>query len=728
MRFVINPFTDKLDAAQIGGSGAPPIETITGNTGGPVGPDPGTFNLNFIGDNTTGLTVSGNPGTFTLTIEGLASSTTQIGTTRYATNAEAAAQTIGTAALTPANITSLFSTHPLPSSQGGTGLSSPAAHSLVVTNGSSPFTVLGVASNGQIPIGSIGSDPVLGNITSTGGTITITNGPGTINIEASATGDVQTLTGNTGGAISPTGGNINTVGTGSITIAGSGSTLTTQLTGLTNHNVLVGAGTATITKVAPSATSGVPLVSQGAAADPTFGTAVVQGGGTGATTLTNHGVLLGQGTSAVVATAVGSTGTVLAGNTGADPTFQTIASVGGITTITGNSGGAESPSAGNFNILGTGSITVAGSANTETVQLTGLTNHNVLVGAGTATITNVAPSATSGVPLISQGASADPTFGTAVVAGGGTGATSFTAHSLLLGQGTSPVTALGAATNGQIPIGSTGVDPVLATITQGTGITVTNGAGTITIATTISQGIVTINGDSGSVTGTTVTLTGGTTGLTFGGVSTTMTMAGTLVVSNGGTGRATLTNHGVLVGAGTSAITQLAVGATGTVLAGSTGADPSFTATPSLTSVTFGSGTALNTYQEGTWTPTLTFGGGSTGITYTAQVGTYTRIGRMVLAQFNVALSNKGSSTGTASITGLPYTSITTTSSGTYIPCGNQNITYPVGTTMIAVVLGANSSSLTPTGLGTATGNQNLADTNFANNSILQGTIMYQGQ
>lgn len=62
--------------------------------------------------------------------------------------------------------------------------------------------------------------------------------------------------------------------------------------------------------------------------------------------------------------------------------------------------------------------------------------------------------------------------------------------------------------------------------------------------------------------------------------------SGILDVPHGGTGRATLTNHGVLVGAGTSAITQLSVGATGTVLAGSTGADPAFTATPSVTTLT----------------------------------------------------------------------------------------------------------------------------------------------
>ena len=92
-------------------------------------------------------------------------------------------------------------------------------------------------------------------------------------VSTSGAGVANTLTGNTGGAISPVAGNINTVGTGSITIAGAGSTLTTQLTGLTNHAVLVGAGTEIITKVGPSAIAGQVLQSSGAAADPAFSTA-----------------------------------------------------------------------------------------------------------------------------------------------------------------------------------------------------------------------------------------------------------------------------------------------------------------------------------------------------------------------------------------------------------------------------------------------------------------------
>lgn len=43
---------------------------------------------------------------------------------------------------------------------------------------------------------------------------------------------------------------------------------------------------------------------------------------------------------------------------------------------------------------------------------------------------------------------------------------------------------LGTMTNGQVMIGSTGVDPVIATLTAGSGISIANGAGTITISST----------------------------------------------------------------------------------------------------------------------------------------------------------------------------------------------------------------------------------------------------
>lgn len=84
--------------------------------------------------------------------------------------------------------------------------------------------------------------------------------------------------------------------------------------------------------------------------------------------------------------------------------------------------------------------------------------------------------------------------GTLPVANGGTGLTTLTSNSLFVGNGTSALTALGVATNGQIPIGRTGLSPILATLTAGTNITVTNASGSITIAASLTTLTSNLNG------------------------------------------------------------------------------------------------------------------------------------------------------------------------------------------------------------------------------------------
>lgn len=120
------------------------------------------------------------------------------------------------------------------------------------------------------------------------------------------------------------------------------------------------------------------------------------------------------------------------------------------------------------------------------------------------------------------------TTGTLVVGRGGTGQTTYS--------------------NGQILIGNASGGLTKATLTQGSGILITNGDGAITIAT------------SGSVTS--IDVSGGTTGLTTSGgpitSSGTITLAGTLNVANGGTGATTLT--GIVKGSGTSAFTAATAG------------------------------------------------------------------------------------------------------------------------------------------------------------------------
>jgi hypothetical protein len=59
-------------------------------------------------------------------------------------------------------------------------------------------------------------------------------------------------------------------------------------------------------------------------------------------------------------------------------------------------------------------------------------------------------------------------------------ATSVTQHDILIGGASNAITSL-ALTNGQLPIGNTGNDPSAATLTAGTGISIANAAGSITI-------------------------------------------------------------------------------------------------------------------------------------------------------------------------------------------------------------------------------------------------------
>ena len=117
------------------------------------------------------------------------------------------------------------------------------------------------------------------------------------------------------------------------------------------------------------------------------------------------------------------------------------------------------------------------------------------------------------------------------------------------GLGITPVinggTGLGTIpTNGKLLIGN-GTGYSLNTLTAGTGITVTNGAGTITVA---SSGI--------------TSFSAGTTGFTPSSpTSGAVVLAGTLVIANGGTGATSAAAARANLGAGT----VTSVGGTGTV-------------------------------------------------------------------------------------------------------------------------------------------------------------------
>ena len=109
------------------------------------------------------------------------------------------------------------------------------------------------------------------------------------------------------------------------------------------------------------------------------------------------------------------------------------------------------------------------------------------------------------------------------VASGGTGVSTLTDGGLVLGSGTGAVTSLGQATNGQLVIGATGADPVLATLTGGSNILITSGSGTISIAASgLGSGTVQTVSATGTENGLTLTSDGDTVDpvITLGGALT----------------------------------------------------------------------------------------------------------------------------------------------------------------------------------------------------------------
>jgi len=185
-----------------------------------------------------------------------------------------------------------------------------------------------------------------GNLTATsfigdGSALTGIAGSGDVDGPASATDNAiarfDSTTGkliqNSAVTIADTSGNMAGVGTiNTHTIPGGTGTLalTSQITG-TNSGT--NTGDVTLSGTPDYITISGQVITRGQidqAADVT-GTLPVANGGTGATTLGDAGVLIGNGTGAIAVTGAGTSGQVLTSNgAGVDPTFQTVSGTGDV--------------------------------------------------------------------------------------------------------------------------------------------------------------------------------------------------------------------------------------------------------------------------------------------------------------------------------------------------------------------------------------------------------------
>ena len=366
---------------------------------------------------------------------------------------------------------------------------------------------------------------------------------------------------------------------------------------------------------------------------PFAGVLPVAQGGTGATNATSARTNLGAtGIGSALftaATAASARSTISAAAAGAN---SDITSITGLTTaLTVAQGGTGATTAGgartNLGAAASGSnaditaLTNAagiqigsptlGAQGAGTINATGLFINGVGVGTGSGSVTSVAATVPSflsvtGSPITTSGTLAISLSGTALpVANGGTGQTSYTDGQLLIGN-------------------STGNTLTKATLTAGSGISITNSAGGITITSTAGGGTV-----------TSVAASGGTTGLSFTGspvtTSGTFTLAGTLAIASGGTGATSASGARLTLGAAGSGANSDITSLTGlstplSISQGGTGANDAATARSNLGAGTVtsvgGTGSVNGITLTGTVTTagSLTLGGTLSGVSLTSQV------------------------------------------------------------------------------------------------------------
>lgn len=287
------------------------------------------------------------------------------------------------------------------------------------------------------------------------------------------------------------------------------------------------------------------------------------------------------------------------------------------------------------------------------------------------------------------------------VPNGGTGASTFTQNGVMYGNAASALGVTAAGTTGQVLVATTGSAPSWAAL-SGLGVT---------------------------------SWSAGTTGFTPSAATTgVVTLAGTLVVGNGGTGAATLAANGVIYGNGTSAVGVTAVGATGQVLIGNTAAAPSWGTLSSVavTTLSFGTtGLTPNSATSGAITVagTLLPANGGTGIT-SLGTGVATALGTNVGAAgafvvFNGALGTPSSGTLT-NATGLPIsTGISGLGTGVATFLGTPSsanlraaLTDETGTGAV-VFAGSPALTGTPTFAGATSGTIGLVATAIAGSNTL---------
>ena len=310
---------------------------------------------------------------------------------------------------------------------GGTGATSLTDGGVLLGSGTGAITALAVLTDGQMIVGDGSGDPVA----ESGATLRTSIGVGT--------GDSPTFTGltvsGTGASALDVGGGLN-IGTGNVALVGTDG----KINGPLSSTIIDDLSGANLNSLNMDSVSS--------------GTLAVARGGTGATTLTDGGVLLGGGTGAISATAVLTDGQMIVGDGSGAPSIES----GSTLRTSIGVGTGDSPTFTGLTVSGTGAsaLDVGGGLNIGTGNVSLVGTDGKLEGPLSSTIIDDL----SGANLTSLNAG-NISSGTLAVARGGTGATSLPEGGILMGGGTGAITATSVLTDGQMIVGDGSGDPAL---------------------------------------------------------------------------------------------------------------------------------------------------------------------------------------------------------------------------------------------------------------------------
>lgn len=532
--------------------------------------------------------------------------------------------------------------NPLIVPNGGTGKTIFTAFTVLLGEGSKPVGMTNVGTNGQVLIASSTGDPRFARLTSSSHTLTFVFGYNALNIDVVNIFNLQIIA-NTGSA-SPQSNTFFFLGSPGLTTSGAGSTITIQID---SNNYTF------------------------------FNPIPVPNGGTGITLLTQFGVLIGEGSNDIHVTTAGTDGQILLAATNADPAFNTVTSTGNtLTFIAGPNSLNIDVNFSNATLFNPLIVPNGGTGNSI------LTLYGVLLGEGSLPINATAPG-TDGQALIAS-SSGDPAFmaisssgntllftagpnalnidvniagitlfNPIIVPNGGLGNSLLTMFAVLFGEGSLPVGATNAGTDGQLLIAASSAAPAFATMSStGNSIAFTPEPNALNLETNLSGWV----------------------------------LFNPLPVQNGGTGITLLTVFGVLIGEGSRDINVTDPGTDGQLLLASSTGDPAFnTVTSTGNTILFSAGnnslnmdvsltsSALDPLPvpnggttDTSFTPYAIICGGTTGTAPFQDIGFVGNPGEILMSNGPGALPSFQSSSG-----GGELTSITTqkfTSNSTYVP------------------------------------------------------------